>query len=175
LAATNRDLALEVSAGNFREDLFYRLAVVELAVPPLRERLEDLPLLIAYLLEQIGVDPSPFLGLETLERLSRHRWPGNVRELRNTLQRAAALARPVTLIEKRRPEETSEHRPRSIDLGVPLRLGRQRIVDDYERDYLTAMIEQCQGNISEAARRAQLERMTIYRMMRRLGIREPPR
>jgi DNA-binding NtrC family response regulator len=163
IAATNRDLQVEVAEHRFREDLYYRLAVIPVAVPPLRQRLEDLPLLVEKLLGAIGADPRPFLTVEAIEDLSSHRWPGNVRELRNTLERAASLSEPLHI--------GSELDPNGVDLSITLKIGRQRLVADYERRYLTAMLEACKGNISEVARRSGAERMTIYRLMRRLQLR----
>jgi DNA-binding NtrC family response regulator len=163
LGATNRDLPIEMVAKRFREDLYYRLAVVTVQVPPLRERVEDLPLLVDHLLRSIGHDPSPMLTFEVLEELAGHRWPGNVRELRNTLERAASLAQPLAI-------DRSTPMPGGIDLAVTLKIGKQRLLADYERRYLEAMLVECDGNISEVARRSGAERMTIYRIMRRHGL-----
>ncbi|HXU73620.1 MAG TPA: sigma 54-interacting transcriptional regulator [Polyangia bacterium] len=163
VAATTRDLPLEMVAKRFREDLYYRLAVVTLEVPPLRERVEDLPLLVDHLLRSIGHDPAPMLTFEALEELAGHRWPGNVRELRNTLERAASLAAPLS-IDRAAPSAGD------LDLEVSLKIGKQRLVADYERRYLEAMLRTCDGNISEVARRSGAERMTIYRIMRRHGL-----
>jgi DNA-binding NtrC family response regulator len=163
VAATNRDLALEVTAGRFREDLYYRLAVAKVVVPPLRERLDDLPALVEHLLGQLGVDPAPLLTVDSLEALARYPWPGNVRELRNTLERAGTLAEPLRF-------EPPARAPDGADLSVPLRVGKQRLIERYEREYLTAAFAECRGNISEVARRAGLERISVYRMLKRLGL-----
>ena len=170
VAATNRDLALEAAAGRFREDLYYRLAVVVLTVPPLRERLDDLPLLVARLGQKLGVDPAPLLQPEALAQLGRHGWPGNVRELRNVIERVAVLAEPLAL--SPRPGAAPPPPP-SVDTAVPLRLARRRVVDDFERAYVTALLAECRGNVSEASRRAGLERMSLYRILHRLGLRQP--
>ncbi|HXU73624.1 MAG TPA: sigma 54-interacting transcriptional regulator [Polyangia bacterium] len=164
VAATNRDLLLEMLAKRFREDLYYRVAVVTVEIPPLRERIEDLPFLVDHLLRSIGYDPTPFLTVEAIAELAGHRWPGNVRELRNTLERAASLAAPLAL------DRTAPSRD-PIDIGVPLRLLKERLIADLERRYLAAMLAECQGNLSEVARRAGVERMTVYRLIRRHGIR----
>ncbi len=170
VAATNRDLPLEVNAGRFREDLYHRLAVVTLTMPPLRERVEDLPLLVVQLLDKIGVDATPFLTAEGLQALIEHSWPGNVRELRNTLERAASLGQPAL------PEAAivSQGAEVKIDLGLSYSLGKKRLLETYERVYLAHMLEQCRGNVTEVARRSGLERMSVYRIMRRLGLREMP-
>jgi transcriptional regulator with GAF, ATPase, and Fis domain len=166
IAATHRDLPLEVSSGRFREDLYYRLAVVTLTMPPLRDRVEDLPLLIVHLLEQMGADPSPFLTVEGLQTLAGHPWPGNVRELRNTLERASTLAEPPEL------EPVTPTSQVELDFSVPLTVGKKRLGEIYERQYLTHMIAECEDNIAEVARRSGLERMSVYRILRRLGLRD---
>jgi two-component system, NtrC family, response regulator GlrR len=165
VAATNRDLAVEVAAGRFREDLYYRLAVVTLMVPALRERLDDLPLLVRHLAEEMGVDAAPFLGDAALDALRRHAWPGNVRELRNVLERAAVLSEPLL-------PKSAAPAPAGLDLSVPFRVGKRRLVDDYERQYVTAMLAACNGNLSEAARRAGIERISMYRTLQRLGLKK---
>jgi len=169
IAATNRDLQLEVAAGRFREDVYYRIAVVTLAVPPLRERTEDIPLLAVHLLTTLGFDPSRFLTSDAIDALARHSWPGNVRELRNALERAAALAEP--LMPAPSPPSASINSPSEIDLSQPLRVGRHRLVEQYERAYVSQMLAACGGNISEAARRAGVERISMYRIIQRLGLR----
>jgi DNA-binding NtrC family response regulator len=172
IAATNRDLALEVSRGRFREDLYYRLSVVHLHVPPLRERKEDLPLLAIEFLRQLGMDASAHLTAETFRELERHDWPGNVRELRNTLVRAVTLMEPPK-IEAERPDVAPDERigEKLLDLSVPLPEGRAKLVAEYERAYLGKLLTECNGNISEVARRAQLDRMSVYRLLERHNLR----
>ncbi|MGZ3425998.1 MAG: sigma-54 interaction domain-containing protein, partial [Polyangia bacterium] len=173
VSATNRDLMLEVAAGRFREDLYYRLAVVTLTVPPLRDRREEVPLLATRFLGDFGVEPSRLLTRESLEALMRHAWPGNVRELRNTLERAVALSEPLAVGSGATPTSTSSAATASasVDLSLPLRIGRQRVVDAWEREYVTRLLDECGGNVSEASRRAGLERMSMYRLLHRLGLR----
>ena len=169
VSATNRDLQLEVAAGRFREDLYYRLAVVTLAVPPLRERREDVPLLAARFLTDLGVEPARLLTRESLDALMRHGWPGNVRELRNTLERAVALSEPLAVGASSASPSLAPAAP--VDLSLPLRVGRQRVLDAWEREYVTRLLDECGGNVSEASRRAGLERMSMYRLLHRLGLR----
>jgi DNA-binding NtrC family response regulator len=171
IAATNRDLALEVARGRLREDLFYRLAVVTLVVPPLRQHSEDIPLLAAHFLTASGADPASYLTEGSLKELLGHSWPGNVRELRNTIERAVTLAQPARVEAEglRVPPSAGE-----VDLKIGLREGKQRLVEHYERAYLTAMLEACRGNMAEAARRSGMDRISIYRMMRRLGFGDAP-
>ena len=141
--------------------------MVPLTVPPLRERLEDLPILVEHLVRSIGGDPAPFLTVEAIDELASHRWPGNVRELRNTLERAVSLARPIAI-------DTSLPLPDEVDLSVSLKSGKRGLIAEYERRYVTAMLAACDGNISEVARRSGAERMTIYRILRRLDLRNLP-
>jgi DNA-binding NtrC family response regulator len=168
IAATNRDLQLEVARGRFREDLYYRLAVASLVVPPLRERVEDLPLLAVHLLRQMHVDPGSVLTLDVLEGLARHPWPGNVRELRNVLERAVATG-GVTLDAHPLPSSHGH----AVDVTEPFRVGKQRVIEEYERAYVGKLIEECRGNVAEIAQRAGLDRMSVYRMLQRLGLHKP--
>src|SRR5205814_9274911 len=141
----------EVAAGRFREDLYYRLAVVTLTIAPLRERREDIPLLAARFLRDLGVEPAQFLTRDSLDALTRHAWPGNVRELRNTLERAVALAEPLSVGSGASPSSpasspSASPPPAASDLSVPLRVGRQRVVDAWERQYVTRLLDECGGN-----------------------------
>jgi DNA-binding NtrC family response regulator len=173
VAATNRDLALDVAAGRFREDLYYRLAVVVVSVPPLRARTDDVPILAAQILRELGADPEAVIDGSALDVLMRHSWPGNVRELRNTLARAVALMRPIEIGEERCEQAAGSPAMTRVDLTIPLKPGRQRAVEAYERGYLTQLLQECSGNISEVARRAGMDRMSIYRMIDRLQIAIP--
>jgi DNA-binding NtrC family response regulator len=170
LAATNRDLQLEVAQGRFREDLYWRLAVATLRIPSLRERIEDLPLLAVHLLKQMGIDPRPVLTLDTIEELSRHPWPGNVRELRNVLERAAAIG----TVAVERPSATSDpiqvEPEGEIDVAEPFRVAKQRVVERFERAYISRLLQQCDGTVAEMAQRTRMERMSIYRLLQRLGL-----
>lgn len=170
LAATNRDLRNAVAAGRFREDLYYRLAVVEVSLPPLRRRREDIPLLTRALLDGGGF--SQGISADALARLSRREWPGNVRELRNALLRAASLASgptldtpdfegfpalPVELAAERAPETPTP----------TLKEARDAILDDFERQYLEDLLQKTGGNLSEAARLAEVDRKTLTRLVKR--------
>jgi DNA-binding NtrC family response regulator len=172
IAATHRDLALEVSRGRFREDLYYRLSVVNLHVPPLRERKEDIPLLTIEFLKQLGLDPQASLSPESLGELDRHDWPGNVRELKNTIERAAALLEPPRVSsDVIVPPSSSPESVEAVDLNVPLLEGRARLMAAYEAAYLKKLLSLCNGNVSEVARRAKMDRMAIHRMLLRLNLR----
>jgi DNA-binding NtrC family response regulator len=168
IAATHRDLAYEVGRGRFREDLYYRLEVISLTIPPLRTRRDDLPGLAAHILRELGAVPEEHLTSEAMPILLAHDWPGNVRELRNTLERAAALHEPVCVAHSTRSRE-DELLPEKVDLEVPFRRGRSSMLRAYEVAYLSGMLARCGGNVSEAARRAGLERGSLYRILRRIG------
>ena len=174
VAATNRDLAVEVNKGRFREDLYYRLAVAHLAVPPLRERREDIPLLVEHILAGLpdGRERGP--RPETIELMKRHEWPGNVRELRNVLERAVlfrqSVREPSVVVPARDvPGAASEVRM-AIDPGVPFKVAKQDLIDDFERRYVRALLDAHGGNISAAARAAGIDRMSIHKILNRLGM-----
>jgi DNA-binding NtrC family response regulator len=172
VAATNRDLAAEVNRGTFRADLYYRLAVAKLQVPALRERREDLPLLIDHFLRQLSVssgNPDPRLPDDFNARALRHTWPGNVRELRNAVERAVLLPNhPGVAFEA--PPKKEGNGFGHVDIDVPFKQAKQKLVDEFDRRYLEALLEAHDGNISAAARAAGIERMSIYKMIRRLGL-----
>jgi len=173
IAATNRPLAAEVNRGAFRADLYYRLAVVELAMPPLRARLDDLPLLVARLLEELGRDPGE-LRAETVEELARYPWPGNVRELRNFLERALVLddeaAAPAAFAAPRPPGAAPV-----VDPKVPYRVAKERATADFERAYVQALLARAGGNVSQAARDAKMDRMFLHKLAGRYGLLKPRR
>ncbi len=170
VAATNRDLAVEVNRGTFRADLYYRLAVARLTVPPLRERREDIPLLVEHFLQQLdGAFVAP-LPPDFLERAKAHAWPGNVRELRNAVERAALLPHHPTMLAGDTPRPTLLSPAAAIDVTVPFKVAKQRMVDDFDRRYLEALMAANDGNISAAARAAGIDRMSIYKMIKRLGL-----
>jgi DNA-binding NtrC family response regulator len=170
VAATHRDLAIAVSRGRFREDLYHRLAVIVLDVPPLRERLEDLPALAIEIARDLGHDPVSVLSPEVMRGLLAYDWPGNVRELSNVLERA------VTLSEVPRPGDDGAKRAGleltfPVELDVPLAEARARLVDSFEATYVRALLDISHGNVSAAARQAGVDRMTLHRMIRRHRIR----
>jgi DNA-binding NtrC family response regulator len=172
VAATNRDLATEVNRGTFRADLYYRLAVARLAVPALRERREDLPLLVEHFLRQLSVSSGyhdPRLPDDFLARAQRHTWPGNVRELRNSVERAVLLPQHPGIAFETPPKKEGTGFAH-IDLEIPFKTAKQQLVDEFDRRYLEALLEAHDGNISAAARAAGIERMSIYKMIRRLGL-----
>jgi transcriptional regulator with GAF, ATPase, and Fis domain len=175
LAATNRRLEQEVNRGTFREDLYFRLSVVTIRVPPLRERPEDLDLLIKVFLDSFDASDSAHLFTpELIAELARHEWPGNVRELRNYVERAVvfdAASPPWQTGEPPEPTGASPLPP--IDVSVPFKVAKEQIVSDFERAYLTALLEKTGGNFSSAARKAGIDRMYLHRLVQKLGLRPP--
>jgi DNA-binding NtrC family response regulator len=174
LAATNRRLEREVNHGRFREDLFYRLSVVSVRVPPLRERLEDVSMLVDVFLGAIGDDRARDLFTPAVRAdLARHDWPGNVRELRNYVERAAVLE---VIGPARRARTSSLPAPpmpaAAVDLDVPFTVAKDDLVADFERRYLGALLEAARGNVSRAARKAGMDRMYLYRLLQTHGLRE---
>jgi transcriptional regulator with GAF, ATPase, and Fis domain len=163
VAATNRDLAAEVNHGTFRADLYFRLAVARLVVPPLRERPEDIELLAAHFLALLpGAGPLP---PDFLEWAKRNPWPGNVRELRNAIERAATAG--VVFDDTPAPKGTPAL---AVDTTIPFKEAKRRLVDEFDRRYVEALLDRHDWNIASASRAAGLDRMSIYKMLQRLKI-----
>ncbi len=171
VAATNRDLRKAVAEGAFREDLFYRLNVIVLTLPPLRERKEDIPLLAQHFLEQLSVELGRKLdGLTTdaMDALLLHDWPGNVRELRNVLERAVVVASGQLVQVKDlglaplRPASDSPSQPD----GLPS-------LEDLERQHVGRVLQATGGNVSQAARILGIDRVTLYSKIKKYGLRRP--
>ena len=169
VAASLRDLAAEVRDKRFREDLFYRLSVILLEVPPLRARLDDLPALVDHLLRQIGAPP---IGADPLQVLRGYDWPGNVRQLRNVLERAAALAggRPLTVRRDELESPNARLSPASLN-ELPYKRAKEEMLARFTRDYLEALLARHGGNVSASAREAQVDRNWIVALARRHGVR----
>jgi transcriptional regulator with GAF, ATPase, and Fis domain len=171
VAATHRDLPAMVAAGTFREDLYFRLAVLPLSVPPLRARAGDLPrLLNAFLNGRTS------LGPEVLERLEAWRWPGNVRELRAFVERVVALGpeRALALLdgsaEPGPPVKVSAEAMPSVDVSVPFKELREQWLSHLEREYLSALFATHGRDVTGAAERAGLDRSYVHRLIRKHGL-----
>jgi DNA-binding NtrC family response regulator len=180
VAATHRDVYAEVARGGFRGDLYYRLAVVEVHVPPLRQRKDDLARLVAMFLGRAGAAQlASQVGGAALDRLEHYHWPGNVRELRNVITRAVALAGPdddfQSLPFVLRPTAAA---PESEDLAFkadqPFHTAKDALVARFEREYLEDLVKRAGGNLSQAARIAGLERKFLYKLLERAGLRTKP-
>jgi DNA-binding NtrC family response regulator len=169
VAATNRDLSIEVARGAFRVDLYYRLKVVELPVPPLRERREDiLPLARVLLADAALRMKSKIAGLSpgAADQLLRYRWPGNVRELENAMERAVALARGRRIEADDLPEEVR----RAAPLPSAATSEGVRPLDEVEKEYVLAALKATGGNQTQAARALRIGTATLYRMLKRYGL-----
>jgi DNA-binding NtrC family response regulator len=181
LAATRRDLVRAVNAGEFRSDLYFRVAQVKIELPALRQRVEDIPVLVRRMLKDFG-DEGAYerVTTMTLERLMRHDWPGNVRELRNAVAVAFALAGEGEEIDVAAHlgalAETPAAGPVNIGSGFASLKGKQfqeakrEVLTRFERDYFAALSEEAKGNVSEMARRAGMERAHVRAYLRRHGI-----
>ena len=171
IASTNKDLEEEISTGNFREDLFYRLNVIPFSVPPLRERKEDIPLLARHFLKefsgQYGRRPREIAD-EAIDALMRYSWPGNVRELRNVIERIVIMNPTTARFERKHlPPLVYRDGTRRVSSGF-LTLHEARAA--YERDYILKKLDDNHGNISRTAEVLGLERSHLYRKMKTLGI-----
>jgi DNA-binding NtrC family response regulator len=168
IAATNRDLRAEVNAGRFRPDLYFRMAVVKIPLPPLRQRPEDIPILVERLLERIRVpaaETAPLREPAFLAGLQRAAWPGNVRELRNYVEQC--------LVFRDSPEPAPAQPDPSafrVDASLPYAEARRRALDQFEAMYIAALLERHDRKITQAARAADVTRVHLYRLMRRHGI-----
>jgi two-component system, NtrC family, nitrogen regulation response regulator NtrX len=170
VAATNRQLHDAVSNGAFREDLFFRLNVFPLQLPPLRERLEDLPALVAHLAERVRPRQAATFTDAAVEALAAYSWPGNVRELANLVERLSILSAPV--VDAPAVRQVLRGGAASPASAVTLVPGRplSDALDEHERGLIAAALAQAHGNMAEAARILQTDRANLYRRMRRLGL-----
>ncbi len=177
IAATNKDLPSEISAGRFREDLYYRLNVVPLRVPPLRERREDIPLIAEHYLRSFAARygrPAKRLGAEAREALAAYSWPGNVRELKNLMERAVIMA-PAAELGPRdvAPGPSGQAAPvpqpgTAMAWEGPIKEAREA----FEREFIRRSLERNQGNVSRTAEELGIERRHLYRRLQALGLRK---
>ncbi|NNJ15603.1 sigma-54-dependent Fis family transcriptional regulator [Pseudomonas putida CSV86] len=167
IAATSRDLQAAMARGEFRADLYYRLNVLPIEVPALRERIEDLPALTEAILEDLGSRHE--LEDEALALLGRHAWPGNIRELRNVLERATLLADRARLEVEDIRGALGTLMPRAVEETTPVP-GYREACEAFERQLLRDALQRCAGNVPEAARQLGLGRSTLYKKLVALGI-----
>ncbi len=180
IASTRRDLAREVERGAFREDLFFRLSVVTLVIPPLRDRAEDIPLLAEHFLKEVAEQRKlspPRLDDRTIDRLTSHDWPGNVRELRNALERAVLLSqvRPGARLEIGDLGSSSAHPPgieQSFDPTLSFSASKERWMDARETAYVRWLLETHDGNVSAAARAARMDRKYLHKLAKKHGLKQ---
>ncbi|MCA9522944.1 MAG: sigma 54-dependent Fis family transcriptional regulator [Myxococcales bacterium] len=193
VAATNRNLEKEVEGGGFREDLYYRLAVLKIHLPALRERREDIPLLVNHFLSSIqselGLSETPQVSYETMAKLQNHPWPGNVRELKNFIERASLLAEggrvETRFIAKKGLDGRADESERavavsssgessieqfSIDFDLPFKDAKNRLIEKFEKAYWARMLDKHGGNISQTAREAGIHRKSLEYLLKKLAI-----
>jgi two-component system, NtrC family, nitrogen regulation response regulator NtrX len=178
IAATNKDLEEEIARGNFREDLFYRLNVIPFYVPPLRDRKEDIPLLVKEFLEEFGQQygrPHVEITADALTTLRQYHWPGNVRELRNLVERVLILNPKVQRIEKKHLPMLVYRGPKLTESGRISAKSEEfsslvEAREAYERDFILKKLDEFHGNVSRAAEGLGLERSHLYRKMKALGV-----
>ncbi len=172
IASTNKDLEEEISKGNFREDLFYRLNVIPFFVPPLRERKEDIPLLARYFLKEFAAaygKRSREMTDDAIQTLTRYAWPGNVRELRNVIERIVIMNPTTTKFERKHLPPLVYRDGSRRAAGTEFSTLHQAR-DAYERDYILKKLDENHGNVSRTAEMLGLERSHLYRKMKALGI-----
>ena len=188
VAATHRDLPTMVKEGTFREDLYYRLAEVVVELPPLRDRLGDVPVIAQRILGDVAGDgPVPDLSEDAVASLSRRAWPGNVRELRNVLKRAVVLAAGPVITAKDLSLDTSGplknpsigtspvspasgEAPLEVADDLPIKEARDRWVAPMEREYLMRIVKRSGGDLDKAAEEAGIHRKSLKRLLRQHGL-----
>jgi two-component system, NtrC family, response regulator GlrR len=166
VAATNRDLKLEVNRGTFREDLFYRIAGFPVTLPPLRDRLDDLPLLADHFWRSFTRDPDGSLPAALLPGLAEQGWPGNVRELRHRVEQLALLREPI----EPPPASAASAGAPAAPRQPTYREARARALDSFEIGFLGELMARTGGNVSEAARQVSMDRVYLSKLLRRHGI-----
>jgi two-component system, NtrC family, nitrogen regulation response regulator GlnG len=172
IAATNRDLREEVKAGRFRDDLYHRLAVVRVTLPPLRERKEDIPALVTFFLEGKDVQVPP----DTMGLFTEYDWPGNVRELKNVIDRGLSLMGQTRVLQPSLLglEGQAQGDPRSMSWPTVgnegFREAKERLIASWERDYVLQLLRRAGGNVSKAAREGGLDRVYLHRLIKKYNI-----
>lgn len=175
VAATNRDLRADVNSGKFRLDLYYRLAVSCLQVPPLQDRTEDVPLLAEHVVRQLGYDGplDVVVPPDAMERMKSYRWPGNVRELRNMMEARLAIGETI------RPGAMNAPNPGAAQAApnfeafreLPYKQARAQLLHQFESEYLPGLLERAEGNVAMAARFAGMDRSHLFTLLRKHGLR----
>ncbi len=180
ITATNRNLENEVREGRFREDLFYRLSVVRIEIPPLRKRPDDIPVLMKHFLAEFAADNPLEADVDigkAMEAMGNYEWPGNVRELRNLVEmavlgRSGRIDFGASLFLGRLKGDADEPEPRPVAASAdePFKDAKNKLVEQFEKEYVRALLEKNGGNISKAAREAQIERAYLQRLIKKHGL-----
>jgi DNA-binding NtrC family response regulator len=169
VAATNRDLRAEIVNKTFREDLYYRLAVIRVTLPPLRERGEDIKILVEHFLRMFAGGRSLAITPDDMSRLQRHSWPGNVRELRNVMERACVLAKGDSVNLDDAFSDTQQP-ALGIRTDLPFKEAKGQLVELFEREYIVDLMKRHKMNLSAAAREAQIDRKHLRELIRKYGL-----
>jgi DNA-binding NtrC family response regulator len=169
IAATQRDIDADVAGGRFRRDLYHRLAVLRIALPPLRDRREDLPHLVRRFVDELRPGGGVEVPADAIALLGDYDWPGNVRELRNTVARALALAPEARrlsadLLGLAPPDSAG---PPAQGPELPFRESKERLLGAWEREYLAGLLRRTGGNVSEAARRSGIDRGHLHHLLKK--------
>ena len=175
IATTNKDLPAEVERGAFRRDLFYRLSVMPVSIPPLRERASDISLLAAHFLDVSARRSKKAVRAidgAAMQALCRYAWPGNVRELENVIERAVIVAKGDTITDVER-FLTSEAARSRVDLSLPFRDAKARVVEEFERAYVAGVLEREGGKLTAAAKHADMDPKNFHEKLTRYGLRRP--
>ena len=175
IATTNKDLHAEVERGAFRRDLFYRLSVMPVSIPPLRERASDIPLLAAHFLDVSARRSKKAVRAidgAAMQALCRYAWPGNVRELENVIERAVIVAKGDTITDVERFLAGEAARSR-VDLSLPFRDAKARVVEEFERAYVAGVLEREGGKLTAAAKHADMDPKNFHEKLTRYGLRRP--
>lgn len=187
ICATNRDLKAEVDAGRFREDLYYRLSVVKARLPALRERPEDIPLIVKKMLENGRFNRLPDGQLKVIrveddafKMLQRYQWPGNVRELANVMERVVSMADKdsisasnLSFVFQEIEHNVEPTEKMSIDTSLPFKEAKQKVVEIFERDYLEELLRRNNFNVSKASREAKIDRKHLRNLLKKYNINAP--
>jgi transcriptional regulator with GAF, ATPase, and Fis domain len=170
LAATRRDLDKEVQAGRFRDDLFHRLAVARIELPPLRHRQGDIAALAIHFWQELGGDPRA-LTREMVQKWEDYAWPGNVRELRNTIARQIALGDLAHTPTERPPPRAADEDAidKFVDMGLPFPQARDRILEEFEQRYVARLLEKHGGDVARAAAASGIGRRYFQKLRARTG------
>ncbi len=176
ISATNKDLNHAVKAGNFREDLYYRLNVVLIQVPPLRERLEDLPPLALHFLQEYATRCHKEINRvapDAMQLLTSHRWPGNVRELQNVIERSLVLEKSSVLTSRTIAsclQPNAQQNDRAFSMDRPYHEAKDELLHRFDRDYIAGLLKKHEGNITKASEEAGLGYRNFYEKMKKYGL-----
>jgi DNA-binding NtrC family response regulator len=171
IATTNKNLKIEVEKGNFREDLFYRLNVIPIELPPLRERKEDIPLLAKFFLRKYAEKfnkPVKHISEKAINTLLNYSWPGNVRELENIIERAVIVEKTDTITDI--DLYLTKEKINQVDLNTSFKIAKAKVIEDFEKAYISGLLEMYGGKLAQAAKHAEMDVKNLWEKMKKYGI-----